>query len=487
MPAVHALTRRIIFPIIGPASFSNDFGAPRVGHAHEGNDVFGNKGQPLVAAVAGRVQWVMTPERGQGLGFSIEDADGYAYWYLHVNNDTPGTDDGTSRGVFAYAPDLYAGNPVVAGQLLGWLGDSGNAESTRPHLHFEIHLPDREPTNPFNSLTFARHIAAPVIAPALANEILPYGQFSGGGSIALGDVDAGTTGAEVVTGAGPGGGPQVRVFGQDGTPLGQFFAFEKTFRGGIDVATGDTDADGVAEIIVGSGPGRTSEVRVFTALGVQRAAFTAYTPRNLGGLHVAAADLTGDGRAEIVTGPLKGGGPHVRVFDGADFRLLDQFFAYGEGFRGGIDVAAHPATLATPPLIVTTALQGGGPNVRMYNATDHSVYGWFFGREATNRAGLRVSVADVYTGTLAPEIVLVPETKGVPVARVFDLAGNEVDTYRFLEPWWEGGYDVAAMPGGIAAVTAKPADTRRRNSIRWVYGPVTETQDGVGTPWWQNI
>lgn len=472
-----ALQRRITFPVIGPVSFSNDWGAPRVGHTHEGNDIFGYKGQPLVAAVDGVVEWVMSADRGSGLGFSIRDDDGYAYWYLHVNNDTPGTDDGASRGVFAYAPDLYAGNPVVAGQLLGWLGDSGNAESTRPHLHFELHTPDREPTNPFNSLTFGRRISVPVVAPALTGEILPYGQFSGGANVAIGDVDVATVGQEVVSGAGPGGGPQVRVYSQDGALVSQFFAFEKTFRGGIDITTGDIDADGASEIIVGSGPGRVSEVRVFSATGVQRSAFTAYTPTNKGGIHVSAADVTGDGRADIITGPLKGGGPHVRVFNGADNGLHDQFFAYGQGFRGGIDVAAYAATAETPSLIVTTALQGGGPNVRIYNATDHSVYAWFFGREATNRAGLRVAVADVYTGSAAPEIVLVPETKGAPIARVFDLAGNPLDTYRFLEPWWEGGYDIAAMSGGIVAATAKPADTRRRTSVRWVYGPVVTAPD----------
>ncbi len=466
------ITRRITFPIVGSATFSNDWGAARVGHTHEGNDVFGTKGQPLIAAVDGTVQWVMTPERGQGLGFSITDEDGYAYWYLHVNNDTPGTDDGASRGIFAYAPDLYGGNPVVAGQLLGWLGDSGNAESTRPHLHFEIHTPDGEPTNPFNSLTAARRLSRPVAAPSLANEILPYGQFTGGANVALGDVDLSTSGLEVVSGSGPGGGPQVRIFSETGVLLNQFFAFEKTFRGSIDVATGDTDADGIAEVIVASGRGRVTHVRVFTVAGEQRADFVAYSPTYTGGAHVAAADVTGDGRADIVTGPLRGGGPHVRVFNGADNTLFDQFFAYGSGFRGGIDVAAHAATTETPPLIVTTALQGGGPNVRLYNATDHSVFGWFFGRDQTNRAGLRVALADVYPSTAAPEVVLIPETKSAPRALVFDVHGVAIDSFRFLEPWWQGGYDVAAGTSGIIGATATPGETRRRTTVRWLYGPI---------------
>ena len=470
-PQVRAdITRPIVFPIIGPTSFSNDFGAARVGHTHAGNDVFGQKGQPLIAAVDGVVQWVETPERGQGLGFSIMDADGYAYWYIHLNNDTPGTDDGSSRGIFAYAPDLFSGNPVVAGQLLGWMGDSGNAEATHPHLHFEIHTPEGKATNPFQSLTAAKRIAKPVVPPKFTNEILPYGQFTGGGNIATGDVDTATPGLEIVTAAGPGGGPQVRVFSASGVPLSQFFAFESSFRGGVDVSTGDTNADGVTEIIVASGRGRVTEVRVFTLHGDQLSAFPAYSPAYKGGAHVAAADVTGDGRADIITGPLRGGGPHVRVFSGENFHPIQNFFPYPETFRGGVDVAAYPATAATPSLIVTTTLQGGGPNVRIFNGTDHALYGWFFARDESNRAGIRVTLADVLPATAAPEIVAVPETKGYPRAFTFDLHGQLLATHNFLEPWWQGGYDVAAGPSSIVSITATPAETRRRTSVRWLYG-----------------
>lgn len=469
--SVSAATKRTLtFPVVGSVSFSSDFGAPRAGHRHQGNDIIGRKGLPLVAAADGQVRWVISPETGTGLGFAIVDADGYEYWYLHVNNDTPGTDDGTSRGIVAYAPDLYGGNPVVAGQLLGWMGDSGNAESTVPHLHFEIHTPGGPASDPYPSLRAAHHLGAPVTPPALPGEILPYGTFRGGATVAIGDVDPKLPGLEIVTGAGPGGGPNVRIYGADGTLDAQFFAFEKGFRGGIDVATGDVNGDGTQDVVVVSGPGRTTEVRVFTPTGEQLAALTPYGPGFTGGAHVAAADLDGDGHSEFITAPLRGGGPNVRVYDGASNTLAGWFFAYAASYRGGVDVAAYPATETSPSLIVTSPLHGGGPNVRIYNGSDRTLRSWFYAGSTDNRDGLRIALANVDTTTPESEIAVVPEDTAFPTGAIYDTLGNELDTFRFLEPWWEGGYDVAAAPGVIVTTTATVGETRRRTTVRFPFG-----------------
>jgi hypothetical protein len=87
---------------------------------------------------------------------TITGADGWYYNYFHVNNDTPGTDDGAAGPEWRVSPGLTVGSRVRAGQVIGYMGDSGNAEGSVPHLHFEIRQPDRTPVNPYHSLVAAQ-------------------------------------------------------------------------------------------------------------------------------------------------------------------------------------------------------------------------------------------------------------------------------------------------------------------------------------------
>jgi hypothetical protein len=145
--------RKITFPVQGPVSYSNDWGAARTGHQHEGNDLIGKKLQVEVAAHDGTVRWVH--DDGSNM-LSIRDAEGWEYWYIHINNDTPGTDDGANPAEFRFFPGIGVGSKVVAGQPVAFMGDSGDAETTVPHLHFEIHKPDGTPVNPQWSLLLSQ-------------------------------------------------------------------------------------------------------------------------------------------------------------------------------------------------------------------------------------------------------------------------------------------------------------------------------------------
>jgi hypothetical protein len=195
--------------------------------------------------------------------------------------------------------------------------------------------------------------------------LTPFGSgWAGGVSVATGDVN-GDGVRDVVAGAAAGGGPRVVVLsGIDGTELISFFAFHPTFTGGVNVASADLNGDGVADIIVAAGPGGGPHVKVFDgSTGAEIASFYAYAPAFGGGVNVAAGDVTGDGVADIVTGAGSGGSPHVKVFDGAIRQEVRSFFAYGLGFGGGVDVA-----VTTDARIVTAAGPGGGPHVKVFDS-----------------------------------------------------------------------------------------------------------------------
>jgi hypothetical protein len=156
--AADAVHRRITFPVGGGgATYSNDFGAPRSGgRTHQGNDLMGAKMTPLLAAGDATVRSVKVDNGISGNMLVLRDADGWEYWYIHVNNDTPGTDDGANPAEHAFAPGIAPGVRVTAGQPVAWLGDSGNAEGTAPHLHFELHAPGRGAVNPYHSLMLSQ-------------------------------------------------------------------------------------------------------------------------------------------------------------------------------------------------------------------------------------------------------------------------------------------------------------------------------------------
>ncbi|MDD4333171.1 MAG: putative glycoside hydrolase [Patescibacteria group bacterium] len=147
---------------------------------------------------------------------------------------------------------------------------------------------------------------------------------------------------EIITGTGAGGGPQVRIFNKDGKLLsGGFFAYDKNFRGGVNIAVSDINGDGQKEIVTAPGKGGEPQIKVFNEKGkLLSGGFLAYSKTFRGGASVAVGDVDGDGAKEIITGAGAGGGPHVRIFN-RNGKLESQFFAYSQNMRSGINVIAN--------------------------------------------------------------------------------------------------------------------------------------------------
>lgn len=116
----------------------NDFGARRSGgRRHKGNDLMAPKMTAVYAAADGIVETIAINRRA-GRYVLIQHRDGWTTMYAHLNNDNPGTDDGEAPWSLTISRRVKEGAFVEAGQLIGWVGDSGNAEGSGSHTHFEL-------------------------------------------------------------------------------------------------------------------------------------------------------------------------------------------------------------------------------------------------------------------------------------------------------------------------------------------------------------
>lgn len=157
--------KRIIFPVVGKAQYTNNFGDGRGQGSHEGIDIMAARRALAVAAEAGTVKFWNTSWRA-GCMIYLHGRSGTTYLYVHLNNDlTKGNDNrGTCAPGTAYAPGLKSGARVAAGEPVGYVGDSGDADGIDPHLHFEMHPGGGRAINPYPYLNRAPRLlfAAPL-------------------------------------------------------------------------------------------------------------------------------------------------------------------------------------------------------------------------------------------------------------------------------------------------------------------------------------
>jgi hypothetical protein len=275
--------------------------------------------------------------------------------------------------------------------------------------------------------------------------------FLGGVRVAVGDVN-GDGVADIITGPGPGGGSHIKVFdGRNLTGRGRlirsFFAFPAFFRGGVFVAAGDVNGDGKADIIVAPDNGAPPIVRVFDGnTGNAIRTFFAYSAFFLGGVHVAAGDVNGDGKADIITGAGPGGGPHVKIFDGTNLSLLQSFFAYDPTFLGGVFVGAGDVNGDGRVDIITGAGPGGSPHVKVFAGLTQQTLFSFFAFDASFTGGVRVAAGDV-NGDGFADIIAGAGPGGAPHVKVFHSQNLALlHSFFAYEPNFLGGVFVAGMP-----------------------------------------
>jgi hypothetical protein len=297
----------------------------------------------------------------------------------------------------------------------------------------------------------------PIVGVALERDGLRFGKLAFSASMAASeesaeeslevDTWAGIYGVtldddfRIVAGPGAGGGPQVRVFSAiDGAVRDEFYAYEPTFTGGVRVGQAQMDSDGILDWLTGAGVGGGPHVKVFNgASGQEMSSFYAYDSQFLGGVNVAAGDIDGDGLDDLITGPGAGGGPNVKVFSGASGQEIRSFYAYDPQFLGGVNVAAGDIDGDGLDDVITGAGTGGGPHVKAFSGASGEEIRSFYAYEPQFLGGVTVAASDI-NGDHLSEIVTGAGPSGGPHVKAFGGSnGEEMLSFYAYDPAFSGG------------------------------------------------
>ena len=250
---------------------------------------------------------------------------------------------------------------------------------------------------------------------------VPFPGFSGPVKVVSGDFNNDGV-AEIFAGAGFGGGPAIAILNsQTGEVMESFFAFDPAFTGGVFVAVQDVNNDGILDIIASAGPGGGPEVRIFDGNGLTvLRSFYAYAVDFTGGVSVASIDFNNDGILDLVTGAGPGGAPHVKVFDGATNAIISQWYAYATDFTGGVFVAVGDIGNDGAFEVVTGAGAGGSPVVAVWDPNTGALLAQFMAYAEDFTGGVRVGINDGNSDGIA-DILTGAGPGGGPQVNVFSF------------------------------------------------------------------
>lgn len=336
--------------------------------------------------------------------------------------------------VLGSADSITLLNPDYSGQLgFGRVNAAAAVSSARQLLFDHVNLLLLTPYSGSEEILFASLDGAtstPFSSSSPQGLMAATGDLQGDGKI------------KIITANGAGAEPWVRIYDQKGKLLKEFLAYDRDFKGGVRLVVGDYNQDGHSEIITVPGPGGGPHVRVFNGAGQVLQQFFADDILDRGGLSVALGDVDGNGNLELIIGLGEGNKPIVKIFN-QQAKLEAAFYVYPSDYHGGLNVASaslYGRKNGQRDSIIVAPAGAYVPQVRIFD--NHGLLQQQFLAYNSNwRGGVSLAAGDVSNDGIS-EIITGAQAGGTAHARVFERDGSLMASFYAYPESFTGGVNV---------------------------------------------
>ncbi len=295
------------------------------------------------------------------------------------------------------------------------------------------------------AVTFQRTNQLKVLSTGQTS-VLFGGKFFGGSTVAAADTN-GDGHDEYIVGAGPTGGPQLEIYSPGGQRVSSFFAYDRKMKDGLNVAAGDLNGDGKAEIVVGPQPGHAPEIQVYAPSGRLARTFSVFESSFTGGVNVAVLPARNGSSGGVIVSSGFGREAEVRLYDQTGKTLQLAWSPQGKTSSNGVNVAAAWSDTFGEAVILVGAGEGDQPLVKVYGTQSRQVLAQWLAYDESVRVGVKVAIRNdvVITG---------PGVGAGPDARTFTIRGQLLSSQYGFEKSFAGGLNVAGavINGAVAPV-----------------------------------